>query len=418
MFEALFTYAKALRRHQEGPSADARERYLRHCADYGAARGTLVRIARELLVIAERIDIASDETITLQDIEVTGQRWARYQQRRGRAHTTRWSRQLFVQVAIDWTRFLGRLKELDREPGAFAAQVEGFATYLRDERGLSPNSIRGHRWQVERFFKSTSIAEGKGSLAELTIEEVDDFLTRQGEKGWGRASVATSASALRCFFRYAEMRGWCHRGIAAAINAPRLFRHEGVPIGPSWDDVRRIIASASGSHPRDLRDRAILMLLAIYGLRSGEVKRLCLEDLDWTHEIVTIKRSKQRRTQHYPLETAVGDAILQYLKHARPHCIRRELFLTLKAPFLPLSASGMYYVVNSRLAALGITVPRRGPHCLRHACASHLVGAGLSLKEIGDHLGHRSAHATRIYAKVDLAGLREVANFELRELMS
>ena len=379
----------------------------------------MIRIARELLVIAERIDIASDETITLQDIEVAGQRWARYQQRRGRAHTARWSRQLFVQVAIDWARFLGRLKELDREPGTFAAQVESFATYLRDERGLSPHSIRGHRWQVERFLKSTAVAEGKkGSLAELTIEEVDDFLTRQGEKGWGRASVATSASALRCFFRYAETRGWCHHGIAAAINAPRLFRHEGLPIGPSWDDVRRIIASSSGSQPRDLRDRAILMLLAIYGLRSGEVKRLCLEDLDWTREIVTIKRSKQRRTQHYPLETAVGDAILQYLKHARPRCTRRELFLTLKAPFLPLSASGMYYVVNSRLAALGITVPRRGPHCLRHACASHLVAAGLSLKEIGDHLGHRSAYATRIYAKVDLAGLREVANFDLRELMS
>ena len=108
MFEALFTYAKALRRHQEGPSADARERYLRHCADFGAARGTLIRIARELLVIAERVDLTPGKKITPQDIEAAGQRWARYQRRRGRTHTARWSWELFVQVAIAWLRFHGR----------------------------------------------------------------------------------------------------------------------------------------------------------------------------------------------------------------------------------------------------------------------------------------------------------------------
>jgi site-specific recombinase XerD len=76
----------------------------------------------------------------------------------------------------------------------------------------------------------------------------------------------------------------------------------------------------------------------------------------------------------------------------------------------------MYHLVSSRIDTLGIQSPRHGPHCLRHACAGHLVAAGLSLKEIGDHLGHHSAYATRIYAKVDLAGLREVADFDLRGL--
>ena len=41
------------------------------------------------------------------------------------------------------------------------------------------------------------------------------------------------------------------------------------------------------------------------------------------------------------------------------------------------------------------------------------MAEGFSLKEVGDHLGHRSAFATRTYAKVDLSGLREVANFDL-----
>jgi integrase/recombinase XerD len=110
---------------------------------------------------------------------------------------------------------------------------------------------------------------------------------------------------------------------------------------------------------------------------------------------------------------SVGDAILRYLQIARPRCTSREIFVTLKAPFRPLSAGGMYHVVASRLNILGIQAEHRGPHGLRHACAAHLVEAGLSLKEIGDHLGHHGAFATRTYAKVDLIGLREVAAFDL-----
>jgi integrase len=74
-------------------------------------------------------------------------------------------------------------------------------------------------------------------------------------------------------------------------------------------------------------------------------------------------------------------------------------------------------MVCQRLTRLGIRTAHRGPHSLRHACAARLVAEGLTLKEIGDHLGHRSASSTRIYAKVDLPGLREVAAFDLGELL-
>ena len=73
--------------------------------------------------------------------------------------------------------------------------------------------------------------------------------------------------------------------------------------------------------------------------------------------------------------------------------------------------------VSRRLHALGVPLPHYGPHALRHACATHLLERGLSLKEIGDHLGHRSPEATRIYAKVDLAGLRAVGDFDLEGLL-
>jgi len=54
---------------------------------------------------------------------------------------------------------------------------------------------------------------------------------------------------------------------------------------------------------------------------------------------------------------------------------------------------------------------------LRHACARRLLAQGFSMKAIGDHLGHRKLDTTRVYAKVDLAGLRQVADVDLRALL-
>jgi site-specific recombinase XerD len=250
-------------------------------------------------------------------------------------------------------------------------------------------------------------------LATVCLEDVDTFLASKRPQGWCRVSVAGSAKALRAFFRHAACRGWCANSIAAGIDGPRLFRQEGLPFGPAWTDVKRLIASTTGDSVRDIRDHAILILLATYGLRSGEVIALRLEDLNWERETVLVTRSKQRRSQEYPLVSEAGEAILRYLRRARPRCAKREIFLTFKAPFRRLSHGAVYHLVSTRLTALGISVPHHGPHCLRHACAGHLVGEGFSLKEIGDHLGHSSAYATRIYAKVDLAGLREVADFDL-----
>jgi integrase len=171
-----------------------------------------------------------------------------------------------------------------------------------------------------------------------------------------------------------------------------------------------------GDRPVDIRDRAILMLLAVYGLRAGEVNRLRLDDFDWEREFLYVTCSKTPGRRTYPLTRPVGDAVLRYLKEVRPRSAHREVFLTLLAPIRPLRAA-LWDIVGNRLRALGVSLPHCGPHALRHACATHLLAQGLSLKEIGDHLGHRQPDTTRVYAKVDLAGLRQVADLDLGGLL-
>ena len=168
---------------------------------------------------------------------------------------------------------------------------------------------------------------------------------------------------------------------------------------------------------RLLQIGGFLMLLSVYGIRSTEVARLRLSDIDWQQEAIAFTRSKGSARHLVPLRRSVGAAIVRYLKEVRPQSPHREVFLTRRAPICPISNSVVFSIVARQLRKRAPSLKHHGPHSIRHACATHLINQGFSLKEIGDHLGHRDLNATRIYAEVDLVRLREVASFDLGELL-
>ena len=414
MFEQLFQQPAVIARHREGPVSKERERFLVHLAGMGMSKDSLLGFASHLLLIATRINVSDEAPITTQAIERAADLWARRQRRRGRSHTRK-ARQRFVQVASDWLRFLGQLQAA--EPSCLVGEepLRDFMTFMRDERGLSAYTIRNCQKIVMRFLRE--FQQLNRPFSSVSITDVDTHLEALGTRQWSRTSIAASARGLRAFFRFAAERGSCSIIIAPGIRGPRVYKHEGLPTGPTWTDVERLIQSANGNKILDIRDHAILRLLAIYGFRRQEVSQLRLEDIDWQKDRILVRRQKQRCVQEYPLVPSVGDAILNYLQHARPKSQYREIFLTTRAPIQPISGDGLYDMVHTRLKGLGIHSLRYGPHALRHACATRLMAQGLSLKHIGDHLGHRTASATQIYAKVDLAGLQEVAEFSLGGLL-
>ena len=222
MFETLFQYPAVVIRQRSGPFAEARERFLNHCASPGFARATLVRRAGELWVIAERIDITRGAAIGLSAIEAAADRWARDQRQRQRAQGLRWSRELFVPMAKDWLHFLGRLEVPPPKIVAFADRLADFAAYQQNERGLSPATIRNQSWHVEKLLGW--LGEQNRGFDTVSLEDVDAFLAAHGKQGWGRVSVATSAKVLRAFFRHAAVRGWCAASLAAGLDGPRLFQ--------------------------------------------------------------------------------------------------------------------------------------------------------------------------------------------------
>lgn len=417
MFDQLFRRRAAVRRHLSGPLLQERLEYLRHCANQGFSLTTLRPLAADLLLIQNLLGLAtSSDPIGFVAVQVAVNHWVDRRPRHFNHKNGRRGREQLLSRAVGWLRFLGRLQLPSEVPPAYRSLSDEFADYMRVQKGLSEETIQTRRWYIEDFLGW--FFRGHNSLQQITITDVDEAIARKGrDDGYSRLSVQVYASGLRTFLRYAEGRGWCSRRLAALVASPRVYQHENLPVGPSWNDVQRLIATTEGSRPKDIRDRAILLLLAVYALRSSEVRTLKLEDLDWEKGLLFVPRTKGRKREPYPLSPTVGQAIIRYLQEGRPRSSYREIFLTVEAPIQPLRGSSLWTIVAKRTLSLDPPVERHGPHALRHAGATHLLAQGFSLKEIGDHLGHRLPKTTAVYAKVNLAGLREVANLNLGGLL-
>jgi len=411
MFEELFAGPIARSRQCESPFSEERRRFLVHLKGLGYARGTLRTVACELIVIATRLDLSGTGPLEAAVVQAAARRWAAHQLRRHHSTSRRLSIRNFRYWAEQWLRYLGRWSEIPPTVPPFQTVLDDFTADMTDAQGLAPASIQSHRWKTGTFL--AWYARLDRPFADVTIQDVDDFLAVKGKGTWSRRSIAIAAQALRAFFRYAEATQQCRAGIAVTITGPRLFDHETLPAGPSWADVMTMIRRYDTNRPADIRRRAALLLFATYGFRVGEVARLTLDDLDWEHNLIRVRRSKRQDVHVYPLTNETGGALVRYIATVRARCEWRHVFLTLLAPYRPLSCAGLWSLASQPLLARGVQTRHHGPHALRHACATRLLAEGWSLKDIGDHLGHQSADATAIYAKVDFPGLREVARFDL-----
>lgn len=412
MFEKLFKRQLIITRHTQAPYAEERRDYLVHCAQRGYTPRALIYIARELLWIAYKLKAYPDLRLSLEEIKKAARGWRQRRLWCGKKLIPRCVCYRFIQVALPWLRYLGCLR-VPRKPAPFLRLQEAYVYWMEHERGLSPATIKGQSAQI-KYFLSWYVKKRR-PIRKVHIRDIDSYLLYSSKRGWSRRSLKDAATALRLFFRYLGQKGQAPSSLAFAIQNPRIFQQESLPLGPSWPDIRRLVSSAQGSSPKNIRDKAILLVLSVYGLRACELEKLTLDDIDWEHEQILIHRAKRRRPQVFPLVAEVGNALLRYLQKVRPKSSYRQLFLSLKAPIKPLGRP--YEVTSKRLLKLGIKLEHYGPHALRHACARHLLSEGFSLKHIGDHLGHRRASSTQIYAKVDLRGLKEVARYDLGGLL-
>jgi len=305
---------------------------------------------------------------------------------------------------LDYLGGLGLLPVAEQdEPTAVDRVLEDFCRYLLQERGLVNGSVQLYAGVARRFLagRSEPLAD---DLAQLSADAINAFVLGESRRVKPR-TAETVVCALRALLRFLHVQGWVRAPLAEAVpSVPQ--RREGLPRGIPVSQVKLLLDSCDRSTTVGLRDFAILMLMARLGLRCGEVAGLRLDDLDWRAGEIVI-RGKRSRTDRLPLPWDVGEAMANYLRHARRPGFGPTVFLRVQAPITGLSGDGVSEVVHRTAQRAGIH-PLRA-HRLRHTIATELGRRGASLPEIGQVLRHQSIETTAIYAKVDRAALEKLA---------
>ena len=415
MFETLFSDQDVLRRHREGPLVKERVSYLQQQASRGLAPSTLR--GRALYCLRVVGEIRRHPPGRLFSLDEIGPLLAAPNNPRplsGKEGRPR-SAALLRATAIEFLGSVGRLRpDPPRERGEHDSKVDAFIADQRQSCWQSEATCQRARWHIRALL--AHLHQRGVALNALSADDLDRFFEAMSVR-WSRGSLSGAAFTLRKWLDYGDQRGWVRPGLGATVRGPRRHKLEGLPVGPPWETVARMLDAVSGDDPAAIRDRAILLLLSIYGVRSGELRRLGLDDIDWAHDRIVFERSKSRRREELGLHPLVGEAIVRYLREVRPTVSSRCVFLTVRAPHRPLTAVALHGIVHRRYPTEEAPSRGRGPHGLRHACARQLVESGYSFKQVGDYLGHRSPDSTSVYAKVNLRSLREVAPDDLGGLV-
>jgi site-specific recombinase XerD len=293
---------------------------------------------------------------------------------------------------------------LDMSP--IAAIERQFRRHLAEERGLTDSTCVNYVSVVRRLLLGR-FGGGSVRLDELRPDDVTRFLVRQSRTSPRRMKVIVPA--LRVFLRSLHEHGDTGTNLAGCVPSMPGWRLAMVPKALPSEQVERLLRHYDRATAVGRRDYAIVLLLARLGLRAGEVVHIDLDDLDWESGELRV-RGKGGRQDRLPVPRDVGAAVADYLRHGRPRCSIRRVFVRAKAPLRGfVDASAISDIVNRGLKRAGLEPPRRGAHTLRHALACTMLRRGASLIEIGQILRHRNPDTTALYAKVDIASLRALA---------
>jgi integrase/recombinase XerD len=283
-----------------------------------------------------------------------------------------------------------------------------FEEYLRSQRGLCERSI-GQCWRFANRFLAFRFKGKACNFTKITPSDIATFLLHlTGQEKPFRHK--TSATHLRSFFQFLFKTGRTRANLSPSI--PSISRRYAarLPRYLTAEQVEVLIAAVKTETPTGRRNHAMVLLMARLGLRAAEVIKIQLDDIDWRSGELLV-RGKGHLHDRLPLPVDVGEALANYIHRDRKSS-SRALFVQHRAPY---SAFPDSQIVNSvlkdafRRTKLNPPAPYIGSHILRHSLATAMIRRGASLAEIADVLRHRSRTSTMIYAKLDVEGLRSVA---------
>jgi site-specific recombinase XerD len=284
----------------------------------------------------------------------------------------------------------------------------GYVEYLRRQRGLSERTIF-HAWRFADRFLDHCFGDANIDLGATCAGDVIAFLQSllSRKTPYRDKTVGTH---LRNFFQYLFKSDLTTSNLALCVPKVAQQRMVRVPRHLAPDQVEAVLDAVRVSPKHGRRDYAMLLLMARLGLRAPEVIAIQIGDINWRAGELLV-RGKGQQQDRMPLPPDVGEALASYIRHDRI-AASRTLFVTKRAPNGPFkNGQVVNAILKDAFAATGVKPPNPyvGSHVLRHSLATNMVRKGASLAEVGDVLRHRSRSSTMIYAKLDIDGLRSIA---------
>ncbi len=283
-----------------------------------------------------------------------------------------------------------------------------YEDYLRSQRGLSEKSIYDC-WRFADRFLAFRFKGRRPDLSKITPADIARFMQHLVSRGKPFRDK-TPPTHLRNFFRFLFKSGKTNVNLTPSV--PRIAQKYAstLPRHLLPEQVETLIAATKADTAAGRRNYAMVLLMARLGLRAAEVITIQVDDIDWRAGELLV-RGKGQLHDRLPFPKDVGEALANYVRRDRV-TTSRALFVWHRAPHMPFADSQVISeVLKKAFERTKLNPPTRyvGSHILRHSLATDMVRRGASLAEIGDVLRHRSRASTMIYAKLDVEGLRSVA---------
>jgi len=321
----------------------------------------------------------------------------------------RWTPQIAYSLGRSLLSYLEERGDLAFTPTASERLIDDYRQHLKRARGFATTTIWRHADVAGDFLGFLRYEDDPQRLARVQPTDLEGFILKASSR-LGRISMQKLITIMRSFLKFLSAARRAPVGLDQYLEAPRHYRGQHLARALAWNEVLSILRAIDQSTVKGLRDYAMLLLIATYGLRPAEVSSLGLDDIQWRARVISVPRPKIGSPLVVPLTDEVATALLAYLRVRAAGSGTRQFFLRVRAPRGPILPSAIGDAFDFWAARADVRMPGLGgPYVLRHGVAMNLLRRGTPLKTIGDLLGHRSVESTGIYLRLQIEDLRDVA---------
>lgn len=293
--------------------------------------------------------------------------------------------------------------------GEIGLLAEEYLSYCRNEQMLAEKTIENKQRYLYSFSSYMDASQLK--YGDLSVEVMENFFSAMN---YTLSSRHNAARSIRLFLRYAYDNGKSVKDCSVFVLPDNYKRGCKLPTTYEEDEIRDMIAAVPRASAIGKRDYLILLLAAEYGWRSSDITSFRFDDIDWDNNVIRFSQHKTKADVEFPLLSTVGNAVIDYLKHARPKTDAPEVIVSLENANKgkPLSSPTIHSIVAKYLRRADIKdwkKKKHGPHAMRHSLATNLLKHNVAMPVISTVMGHQRTETTNVYISVDYNKLKQCA---------